>query len=137
VTRGVPITIGWEHVCEYQLGVDKFEEVRPRRRSNFELKIKSLDRVRLLKREGYSRLEIKEGTKDANVTRNGRQRTRQLIHLSHIQELFERIQRAFINATSRRAAKRQERALLKEYQVYFKDDSIYTATTDGSRTLNT
>jgi hypothetical protein len=144
VTRGVPITIGWEHFCDYQLRVDKFEEVRPPRRQNCELKLKSLERVRLLKREGSSGCEIQEGINDANLAQNRRQRTRQWMHLSPLEEFFERIQRSFLNATTHRAAKRRERALLKECRrcrcrkvVYFKDDSVYTATTDGSRTFHT
>jgi hypothetical protein len=41
-----------------------------------------------LKRLGYSTIKIKEGIKDANVARYRRQRTRELLHFSRIQELF-------------------------------------------------
>jgi hypothetical protein len=115
VSAGVPITIEWEHQCEYELNVQDYEAARPPRRNKFQMRIGPLDRTLILKSSGYSRQEIKARIKETDIARHQRQRTGELLLLAPLQESLERIQKAAANATIRRAAKRQERALLAEY----------------------
>ena len=117
VTRGVPIQIGWEYMPQYQLSLDEYERFREgRRRLKFELQLESLDRVRMLKASGYSVDEIRKGIRLANVGRMQRQRTRELLHFTPIQESWERFKRSVLNVTIRYSQKRQERALLNQYR---------------------
>ena len=132
VTRGVPLTIDWDHTCEYELGLEDFEDVRPTRRLPLQLKMGALDRVKLVKRMGYGHLDIKEGIKAANVGRSRRQRTKELLHFAQVQEMLERIKRASLNATVRRYQKRKERSWIDKHRIHMLDESVYTQQTDGS-----
>ena len=132
VSRGVPLTIDWDHTCEYELGLEEFEVVRPTRRLPLEFKMGSLDRVKLLKKMGYGHLDIKEGMKAANVGRSRRQRTRELLHFEQVQEMLERIKRASLNATVRRYQKRKERSWIDKHRTYMQDKSVFTQKSDGS-----
>jgi hypothetical protein len=131
VTRGVPITIGWDHCSSYKLNLDDFELVRPARRLKLQLKMESLDRIRMLKAMGYSRQDIQQEVRKVNVDRGRRLRTRETLNLAHMEEFFERIRRALLNATVRRRQKRRERELLVDYVS--KDDTVKTVSTRSNQ----
>jgi hypothetical protein len=124
VTRGVPITIGWDHCSSYTLNLDDFELVRPARRLKPQLKMESLDRIRMLKAMGYSRQDIQQEVRKVNVDRGRRQRTRETLNLARMEECLERVRRALLNATVRRRQKRRDRELLADY--ISKDDTVTT-----------
>lgn len=134
VTRGVPVTVDWETLCEYQLGLEEYEDVRPPRRFKMELKMESLDRVRLLKRLGFARSEIMQGSKEAGFVRDRRQRTRKSMNFAGLHEVLERMARAVLNATIRRSSKKREKQLLEQCRCMFMDESI-TRTNLSSRSL--
>jgi hypothetical protein len=127
VTRGVPITIGWDHCSSYTLNLDDFELVRPARRLKLQLKMESLDRIRMLKAMGYSRQDIQQEVRKVNADRGRRQRTRETSNLARVEEFLERVRRAVLNATVRRRQKRRERELLANYVS--KDDTVTTLST--------
>mmetsp|Transcript_18582 Transcript_18582/g.46088 ORF Transcript_18582/g.46088 Transcript_18582/m.46088 type:complete len:218 (-) Transcript_18582:194-847(-) len=80
VSRGVPISLGWEYDKEHSYDINKFEDDRcGERRESEELKLPSLQRVQLLKTMGYSRGEIKEQTKEVQKVKDERFSTRRRI----------------------------------------------------------
>jgi hypothetical protein len=127
VTMGVPITIDWIHDSEVVCTVEEYEEVRPISRSMLELRMPNRCRVNLLRRLGFSRLEILEGTKQANITRYRRKRTCETLALSPVQEMLERAKRGTLNATFRRGAKRKERKMMNSFQPVSKDSKSFRA----------
>lgn len=127
VTRGVPITIDWIHDSEVVCSLEEYEEVRPISRSMLELRMPNCCRVNSLRRLGFSRLEISEGTKKANITRYRRKRTCETLALSPVQEMLERAKRGTLNATFRRGAKRKERKMMNSFQPVSKDSKSFRA----------
>ena len=115
VVKGVPITIGWEYLNEYNIGINAYEASRPNRRYKLELRTESLYRVRMLKHLGYSTNDIRECLKQVNVERSRRQRTKEILHFETLIENYEKISRAILNATLRRSTKHQERQYLQPY----------------------
>lgn len=120
-TRGVPLTVEWNHDQEYTLQVNDFEDVRPSiRRSVGELQTHSLDRLRILKAMGCSPAELKEHIQEVDRLRLQRLRTRRRVqHLAwmeRLQETWERILRGVGNATLRRRYKQWERQWLQQYR---------------------
>lgn len=135
--RGVPLAIDWKHVREYQIRVDDFEGCRPPRRFKFQLELESLDRLLLVQQLGYSWPEITQGMETTKTIRDGRRSTRAWLRFSRIHEMWERIQRATLNATIGRNAKRRERAFLEYYCYHTKgytDGSICSHTSSTQPT---
>jgi len=110
--HGVPLTISWMHQDCIELSVDDYELNKPVRRATIELKIPNQLRIDMLKKSGYSRQEIQEGIRKANIERNRRRRTVETLHLQPMEESIERCKRALLNATVRRGVKKRERQLL-------------------------
>jgi hypothetical protein len=112
-TRGVPIALGWDFIEEETVRVDDLENLR--KRSITQLKMKSLDRLRLLKDEGYSGVEITKAIKVTNIARKRRRHTVSSLEFSTLHERVEIIWRALRNATFGRVSKKKEREFLKPY----------------------
>ena len=115
VSFGVPITISWDHECEYELSVQEYEEARAPCRNKFQMQMGPLDRIFLLVSSGCAPQEIKARIKETDIVRHRRQRTWDLLRFAPVQESLERIQKTAANATIRRTTKRRERALLAKY----------------------
>ena len=80
VSRGIPISLGWEYDKEHSHDINKFEDDRcGERRQSGDLKLPSLQRVQLLKTMGYSRGEIKEQTKEVQKAKDKRFSTRRRV----------------------------------------------------------
>jgi hypothetical protein len=110
--RGVPITIGWNPTQEYSnIPIDEYEYLRPVRREKDELKMESLDRVRILKQEGvgYSRGDIQEGIQQVDKERRKRQQTRNWTCLAPLEEATETIQRFVLHSILFRSNHQQQR----------------------------
>lgn len=120
-TRGVPLTVEWNHNQEYTLQVNDFEDVRPSiRRSVGELQTHSLDRLRILKAMGWSGAELKEHMDAVDRIRAQRLQTRHRVQhlawLERLQENWEKIQRGLGNATIHRRYKQWERQWLEQHR---------------------
>lgn len=80
VSRGIPISLGWDYDQEQSYDINKFEDGRfEERRDSEELKLPSLERVQMLKRMGYSRGEIKDQTKEVQKAKDKRFSTRRSV----------------------------------------------------------
>lgn len=120
-TRGVPLTVEWNHEQEYTLQVNDFEDVRPSiRRSAGELQTPSRDRFRILTAMGWNGKELIEHIRAVDRVRGQRLRTRRRVQhlpwLERLQESWEKIQRGVGNATLRRRYKQWERQWLEQYR---------------------
>jgi hypothetical protein len=67
----------------------------------------------MLRRAGFSRSEIQEGVKQANLARNRRKRTIETLKLAAFHEFAEDIKRSTFNAFFKRGKKKKERRFLK------------------------
>jgi len=68
-----------------------------------------------LRRLGFSRSDIQASLKAANISRQQRRRTSEVMHMSVAQEAFERMKRATLNVTFNRAKKSEEKKLLEPF----------------------
>jgi len=117
--RGIPIAIGWEYITAHtDIPVDEYELLRPRRREKQELKMESLDRIRLLKQEGfgYSRKEIQEAISEVDKERRRRQKTRNWLRLAPIEEACETVIRDVLHCTIWRSRKHRMDQYLEPFK---------------------
>ncbi|CAJ1952951.1 unnamed protein product [Cylindrotheca closterium] len=112
---GVPITIGWETMEENIYNVDVFQ-CRAKACNLHQFRMAPVDRVLMLKRQGYSGQEIREGTSQVDQFRKQRRRTIRTLHFSGLHEFLERLQRSIANATIHKSRKRKEREFLRQYK---------------------
>lgn len=114
---GAPLTIEWEAQSEGKLSLDDYETSRPDRRRSDELRIPAFVREEMLRNNGYSRLDIQKGVRDANIARNRRKRSNEMHRLDKAQEVAERLVRGTLNATVRRQKKKQEKELIDHFRT--------------------
>ena len=139
VSVGPPVTVDWMptgssswsnggHIDDYEntngtyaaaivVSVDDYDKQRPVPRNRSQLRMPSSYRTELLRRQGFSRREIMEGSKQAAVVRHRRKRTIELWHFAPAIEAVERVRRGILNVTVKRAAKVAERQMLSKYVV--------------------
>jgi len=88
---GPPIGLAWEYQdeCVYDL-VEYDDAMQNSRRTQSELKMPSKYRIEILKEGGFSRQDIQEAVKRANIARNQRKRTVETLKLQPLQEAFEK-----------------------------------------------
>lgn len=88
--RGVPITISWEPLASTVTTVNRYEEIRKGRRRSFrQLKLPADKRYHMLRELGYSRAEIQEWCKKANLARSKRKATNSTLHYQKYHEKLE------------------------------------------------
>ncbi len=114
VTGGCPLSIDWVYDSVFTCSVENYEEVRPKTRSMTELRIPSREREETLRRVGFSRRDIQEGTKNANITRHQRRRTEETMKLAPVQEFLERAKRKTLHLVGA-GMKRKERELMRNF----------------------
>lgn len=119
-TTGPPIAMDWEHFSEVSVPVDEYEANRPERRGHAEMQMPVGYRLDLLKRCGYSRNQIIEGTKPVNIARAQRVRTRETLQLDPVHALLEKVTRKARHVVTLGARKREERKFLEPYVVMSK-----------------
>mmetsp|Transcript_5601 Transcript_5601/g.13537 ORF Transcript_5601/g.13537 Transcript_5601/m.13537 type:complete len:433 (+) Transcript_5601:292-1590(+) len=138
VSVGPPVTIGWmppvssssysnygqsdddkSNAAESAIVVslDNYEKQRPVPRNRSQLRMPSSYRTELLRRQGFSRREIMEGSKQAAILRYRRKRTIELMHFTPAIEVVERVRRGILNVTVKRSAKVAERQMLSKFVV--------------------
>jgi hypothetical protein len=113
---GIPITIDWTHVREIDCSIDEYEAQKLERRTIVELRIPSKIRDDMLKEQGFSLIDRRNGMKAANIARQQRRRTVQTMNLAPLQETIEKMSRATLNATVNRRRKGKERKLLSAFK---------------------
>jgi hypothetical protein len=123
--KGVPISMEMKHSHEQTVNVN--EHCRRPKRTLIELKISSLDRVRMLKDAGFSVHQINAAIGTVTRDRFRRIETKKTLKYSQQLEVLELLKRAILNATLRRTAKKRERDFLKPYTTINKP--ICSATT--------
>ena len=80
VSRGAPISLGWDYDQEHSYEINTYEHDRfGDRRDSVSLKLPSLQRIQLLKTIGYSRGEINEQVKEVNRVKHKRFETRRKV----------------------------------------------------------
>jgi hypothetical protein len=112
VSKGVAITIEWEHDSVWTLPLEEYEDVRPFPRSLTQLRMTSNQRTDRLRTMGYSRSEIQEWVQRGDRLRKQRMQTTKFLALAPMEEYLEGIRRSALNATIRRSAKRKEKQFL-------------------------
>ena len=130
VTTGVPITIDWCYDGELTCSVDDYEEHKSAPRSMAQLRMPSKHRDAMMKRLGFSSREINQGVKAANIARNQRKKTIELMGLAGAQEWLEKAKKGTLNSVFRRGAKKKERSLLEQFKAQDeldRSDSMETA----------
>lgn len=125
--KGPPLAIDWNHVSETTVSVDEYEQHRPQRRDKCQMVLSSQRRWVHFKALGYSCREIVQATKQVNIARARRKRTKGLMHLSHIHERQEKIIKKIKNVLSGGRIKLQERLFLERFvkmtpNIIFCDD---------------
>jgi len=111
--RGPPLTLSWDHYGTVSMPVEEFESQRPPRRTGSQMNLPRSVREDMLRNAGFSRGEIQAGSKEVNKSRVQRRRTKELLHLTVLQELTEKLSRGTSNAIFRRGKKKQERTYLQ------------------------
>ena len=111
--RGPPLTLSWDHHGTVSMPVEEFESQRPPRRTGSQMNLPLSVREDMLRNAGFSRGEIQAGSKEVNKSRVQRRRTKELLHLTALQELTEKLSRGTSNAIFRRGKKKQERTYLQ------------------------
>jgi hypothetical protein len=118
--RGVPITIGWEYYVSCQgATIDAYEEHRPERRMQYQLRMESLQRIHILKElapEEYSQVEIKKVIQQVDHSRLRRRRTIARLQYAPIEEFWETLCRNVLRSTIRRAQYREYRTYLARWR---------------------
>lgn len=115
---GPPVSLDWEVQDCYELPLDKYEESRPERRNKNELALPDMMRVDILRKSGYSRLEITQLTRPVNVDRQRRMATIKGMKLAGIEELAERVSHKTLNILSFGRRKREERTFLQRSVLF-------------------
>jgi hypothetical protein len=116
VSCGCPLSIGWEYDDEFSFAIDEYEEQRSKPRSMTELRMPSMVREKKLREAGFSRRDIQESTKYANIARLQRRRTTETMNLAPIQEFLERAKRKTLHLVGA-GTKRKERELMSRIPV--------------------
>jgi hypothetical protein len=112
VTKGVAITIEWDHDSVRTVPLEEYEDGRPFPRSLTQIRMTPIQRADRLRAMGYSRSEIQEWVQRVDRLRKQRMRTTKSLALAPMEEFLEGIRRVALNATIRRSAKRKEKQFL-------------------------
>jgi hypothetical protein len=135
VFADVPLTIAWTPLATERCTIDDYEKNRLPRRSRTELRMPSSQRIKMLRRLGFSLDEIQQGSKAAAINRNRRRRTVKTMNLAPAQEVCEKVARAMMNVTVRRMAKKQERRMLGSFRPHMDETSSCFRVTSSETSL--
>lgn len=113
--KGPALSIDWHPQSEMTVQVDEYEQYRPKRRTKNQMTLSADRRWSYLKSVGFARSEIVAVTKDVNIVRRQRRRTKTWLYLSPIHELQEKIVKKIKNILSGGRIKREERHFLEQF----------------------
>lgn len=116
-SNGPPISIDWTHVSSMTVPLEDFESERDtyRRPSEAVQKLPPSRRRSILKNLGYSRSEIDQGTKAANIRRNKRRKTRSTLRSYKMQERLEILRSRMHNVLTLGQKDRAEQQFLETH----------------------
>lgn len=103
VSRGVPLSLDWGYDQAKSHDINDFEDDREGcRRTNDDLKLPSLQRVHILKNNGYSRGDINERVKEVEQAREKRIETRRKLEREDkMKKLRKKVMKAFTISLSK------------------------------------
>lgn len=88
---GPPIGLGWEYQDECVYDLAEYDDaMQNSRRTQSELKMPTKFRLQILKEGGFSKQDIQQAVKRANIARNQRKRTVETLKLQPLQEALEK-----------------------------------------------
>ena len=96
VSRGVPLSIDWEHQWEGSFLLDTYE-AKKTPRSQLEMRVPAEVRSQLLRQNGHSWKDIQSSTKIANITRRQRIKTIERLPTEKFDENIESFVKGFKN----------------------------------------
>jgi hypothetical protein len=128
---GTPLSIEWKHVSEVQIGLEEYENARPERRDQSTMRMGAHVREEILRRAGYSRMEIVMQTKPVDIERAHRRQTVTTLRYARWQELRETIFRSSMNILTLGARKRKEREMMKSFASLYAENVDATETSDS------
>ena len=103
VSRGIPLSLDWTYDPETSQDINQFEDDRAGSRKGYDnLKLPSLQRVQMLKHNGYSRGEINERVKEVEQAKDDRIATRRkLERQDRVKKFKKSVLKAFGIRTSK------------------------------------
>ena len=107
--------MAWEQQASYEFNLEEYEATKPAGRTKSECALPPSMRTEILRRSGYSRMEIVQLTKPVNIVRARRKATAQSLRLAGLQELMESLVRKTRNILTLGRLKRQERQYLERW----------------------
>jgi hypothetical protein len=111
---GVSLELEWTIQDEASVALEAYEESRPPRRDRAGLNVPPEIRMRMMLESGFTRSEILQYVKMANIARGQRSRTNETHQLAKAEELAQKILRGVRNSTTRRSQKKKEKAALQQ-----------------------
>ena len=117
VVKGVPITIGWDHLDESNHSVEDYEQARASQRKKVQeegLKLNPVQRQKMLLGLGFSMAAIQRGADAATRVQTQRRNTRQTLCASKFHEAMESLKRKTRNVCTFGKYKKMQRQLLNQ-----------------------
>jgi len=113
--RGPSLAIDWHPQSQITCKVDEYENYRPERRTANQMLLSAGRRWSRLMSVGFARSEIVAVTKEVNIVRRQRRKTKTSLYLSPFHELHEKVVRKVKNLLSGGKIKREERQFLEQF----------------------
>lgn len=95
VSRGVPLSLDWQHFWEGTFLVDTYESVKTEPRHHLEMRVPAEVRAKILRDSGSNWKEIQSSIRAANITRRDRLNTLQRLPSQNFDEKVEKLGRGF------------------------------------------
>ena len=107
--------MAWEQQASYEFNLEEYEATKPVGRDKSECALPPSMRIEILRRSGYSRMEIVQLTKPVNIIRTRRKATVQSLKLAGLHELMESVVRKTRNILTLGRFNREERKFLERW----------------------
>ena len=93
VSRGVPLSLDWQHFWEGTFLVDTYESVKTEPRHHLEMRVPAEVRAKILRDSGSNWKEIQSSIRAANITRRDRLNTLRRLPSQNFDEKLEKLGR--------------------------------------------
>ena len=93
VSRGVPLSLDWQHFWEGSFPVDTYESVKTEPRHHLEMRVPAEVRAKILRDSGSNWKEIQSSIRAANITRRDRLNTLRRLPSQNFDEKVEKLGR--------------------------------------------
>ena len=116
VSKGVPLSMDWAHICISTNSVDNYEGIRQgNRRSVPQMRRSSGQRIDLLLKLGFARADIQNASRAATLLRYNRRNTLSSIAYVQFHYKMECLKRGLLRVCTFGLYKREERKYLQKY----------------------